>query len=707
MGIINLLTTKNNKVRTLFILLIAIHCFGTIKAQDTPTVQRSPIIERIEGKEYYIHLVRQGQTLEAIANTYNTNIEDINLENPRLKGIVREGDVIKIPVKTGGSQQQPPAATPTTGQTPQAKPKGSGNTHIVAAGETFFGIARKYNISVTELQEANPGIITLHPGHILIIPGIDARRQTSRPAADHNHGILQEPVPSTYLVEPGATLFSISRKFNIPVDELRKLNPELNNGLKAGQVIRLRPADTAPGTQYVTVQDTIVSFMYHRVKRGETVYSIARRFGIRVADIMKYNPQAAQGIQHRQVLQIPVFTVSEKKIAGEPEIVPQTAEYETPDEPSLPLGCIEKPATDQIYNIALLVPFFLDSQDAMMNFDTLRTMMSNPNRPFEFMQFYYGALLAIDSLGKSGLKARVSVFDVDNTPETVTKLLARPEMAQMDLIIGPLYATSFEKVARFARNNGIKIINPLSTRNDFLQNNPYSFKAQSSAGSQIDILARYIASTRKNANVIVVRQFSFSEAEAIETFRNELGVGNLHEVIYIRDSLNGIVRHLRKDRENIVVGLSNDKVFAIDLIRKLNDIRLDYPITCFGLQAWEDFGLDTDYMVNLRLHLPAFSFIDFHSEPTRNFIRSFRSKFNTEPLPNRFAFAAFDVTYYFLSALMKYGKDFEECLPYYRHRGVQIPFNFEPSGQSGMENKGMVIYKIQDFWQIEVYPVSR
>lgn len=707
MGVINQLITKNNKVRTLIILLMAIHCLGTIKAQETGTVQRSAIIESIEGKEYYIHLVRQGQTLEAIANTYKISTTEINFENPRIKGVVREGDVLKIPVKPSGNLHQPPAAPAKVEQKAEVQSKGLGKTYVVSAGDTFFGIARQFNISVTELQEANPGIVTLQPGQSLVIPDRNTERQISQPAVKGSDDTKQEPVPPTYLVETGETLYSISRKFGISTEELQKLNPELKDGLKAGQVIRLRTAGVDPGTQYVTVQDTLVSFVYHRVKRGETVYSIARRYGILVADIMKYNPQAAQGIQPRQALQIPVYTIREKKVEQEVQVIPKEVDHEVPEESSLPLDCKGKPSPEKTYNIALLIPFFLDSQDASQNTDTLRAGQANSNRQYEFIQFYYGAMLAIDSLGKSGLNARVSIFDVDNTPASVTKLLAKPEMSRMDLIIGPLYAAGFERVAKFAKDNKIKIVNPLSTRSDFLQNNPFAFKAQSSTGSQIDIMARYIASIRNNANVIIVRQFSFSETAAVETFRKEMGSGNLHEVIYIRDSLNGIVRHLRKDRQNIVVGLSNDKVFTIDLIRKLNDIRLDYPITCFGLQEWEDFALDTDYMVNLRLHLPAFSFIDFHAEPTRNFIRSFRNKYNTEPLPNRFAFAAFDVTYYFLSAMMKYGNDFEECLPYYRYRGLQIPFQFEPSGRNGMENKGMVIYMVQNFRQIEVYPGYR
>lgn len=694
-------------MRTLIVLLIATICRGPLPAQEIGPVQRSAIIESIGGKEYYIHLVRQGQTMETISRAYEVSIDELNIENPRLKGVVREGDVLKIPTKPAGISPEKNVTPEFSEPKTEIKALTKENIHIVAAGETFFGISRQYGISVSDLQQANPGIASLQTGQNIIIPEKHAGEQINEVQAQDREKKTPEHFPSTYTVETGETLYSISRKFSVTVDELRKLNPELSEGLKAGQVIRLKPSDTDNTKHYITLQDTTLSFTYHRVRRGETVYGIARRYGILVADIMKYNPQAAQGIQPRHVLQIPVFTVKEKKVEQEIPKEPEQVIHYEPDEPDVPAGCAGKPLQGKTYNIALLIPFFLDSQEAFIPVDTTRTVQSNANKPFEFMQFYYGAMLAIDSLGKLGLNARVNVFDVDNTPESVTKLLARTELSRMDLIIGPLYGAGFERVARFARDNKIKIINPLSTRNDFLQNNPYTFKAQSSAAGQIELIAKYIAQNRSNSNIIVVRQFSFSETGAIELFRKEFSGSNLHEVIYLRDSLNGILRHLRKDRDNIVVGLSTDKVFTIDLIRKINDIRIDYPITCFGLQEWEDFALETDYMVNLNLHLPSYNFIDFQSEQTINFIRSFRSKYNTEPLHNRFAFAAFDVTFYFLSALMKYGKDFEECLPWFRHRGLQIPFEFSSSGRNGMENKGLTIYMVQNFRRIQVYPEPR
>jgi LysM repeat protein/ABC-type branched-subunit amino acid transport system substrate-binding protein len=678
-------------------------------AQQPQEVQRSEIIEEIGGKTYYIHLVREGQTLQGIASAYQVSISEINNENPRFKGDIGAGDVIKIPKLSKVAQQRDVAAdAPVTTPKAQTGAALSGSlTHTVLSQETFFGIARRYEITVPELRAANPGVETLQPGQILHIPSNKATAQTpttSSPATERTEPLSTGQLPETYTAQAGETLFSISRKFGFTVEELIGLNPELSEGLKAGQIIRLRK-QTAGETQFKSVQDTIISYTYHRVRRGETLFGIGREYGIGVDDILENNPHVIDGLQPRQVLKIPVYEIIIRRVVR--ELAPlEPVEVPTDTVPAIVhLDCHPLPDPGKAYNIALMVPFFLDPKPIPTDSETLgMSAEANPYQSYEFMQFYYGAMLAIDSLSEAGLNAKVFVYDVDHSPESIMKVLEEPNLPDMDLIIGPLFANSFDQVARFAREHQIRIINPLSPRSEFLLNNPYAIKAQPSAKDQVNLIASYIKDNFAGHNIIVVRQFSFSETASLEIFKRKFAEYGINEVIYIRDSLEGVRRYLDSSRENVVVGLSTDNVFIMDLVRKLNDIRSDYQITCFGMQEWEDFALDTDHIVNLRLHLPAYSFIDYDAEPVKQFIRSFRAKYNTEPLPNKFAFSAFDVTWYFVNAMMKFGEAFDECLPSHHYRGLQLPFAYEPQGRHGMENKGLTMYRLHNFSKVEVYP---
>ena len=673
-------------------------------------VPRSEITETIDGKEYYIHMVRQGQTLEAIAETYQVSSREINEANPALKGNINTGSIIRIPKQTTEARQ---AGISSSIPERIQESRSEGNTHTVAARETFFGIARIYNITVAELRAANPGIESLQPGQTLIIPQQEKQQQQQEiPSYVPQETHLQQPQPETkqgvYTVQTGETLFSLSRRFGLSVEELIDLNPELRDGLKAGQSIIVRkPEETKPDYQIITRQDTIVSYNYHRVRRGETLYSLGKKYGLSVEELLKHNPHVAEGLQPRQVMQIPVYEIKTRRVVHELiPVEPVETPYDTVKDVFIPEDCIPLTYDGKKFNIALMLPFFLDSQLAETSpTDTLNPLPPpNPNRIYDFMQFYYGAMMAVDSLRNKGLNANLFVYDVDNTPQSLERVMKKPELPSMDLIIGPLFAGNFDLMARFAREHKISIVNPLSVRSEFLISNPNVVKAQPTTREQVNLIAGFISERFSDHNIIVVRQYSFSENDALAVFRNELANFTLNDVIYIRDSLNGIIRYLDNERPNVVIGLSNDKVFSIELVRKLNDIRADFNITCFGMQEWEDFALDTDHIVNLRLHLPSYSFIDYNSEGVKRFIASFRIRYGVEPLPHRFAFAAFDVTYYFINALMKYGNTFQACLPYYKHRGLQLPFEFAPQQWHGLENKGLCIYRVDNFKQVEVYP---
>lgn len=698
-------------------LLFSIIAFS----QQPQAVQLSSITEVIDGKEFYIHMVRPGQTLQAIAAAYKASVEEINRENPGLKGVVSAGNLIRIPKKAAVRQvdtQQQAWQEIDTRQ--QQLPEKQRTTHTVAPQETFFGIARQYSITIAALRAANPTIEALQPGQVLIIPSSEGAGQensseplsppakpaveTEKPQAQPKPGDL----PETYTVLTGETLFSISRRFGLTVEELLHLNPEVKDGLKAGQTIRLKERDEI-NQEYKIIKeyDTIVNYIYHRVRRGETLYGLGQRYEISIDDILKYNPHALDGLQPRQVLQIPVYEIIERRVVREvTPVEPVETPTDTVDIQPVPIECHPLPDPEKVYNIAIMLPFFLDPPMHIPDeSDTLGIIPEpNPNKPYEFMQFYYGAMLAIDSLKREGLNARVYVYDVDNTQESVTRFLENPELLYMDLFIGPLFAGSFERVARYAREHQINIVNPLSVRSDFLLGNPNVIKAQSTNKDQVNLIAAYIRDNFYDHNIIVVRQFSFSETETLEVLQNQINTSDLHDVIFIRDSLDGIIRHLDSLGPNIVIGLSADRVFALDLVRKLNDIRSDFDITCFGMNEWEDFAIDTDHSVNIRLHLPTYNFIDYNSPQVKQFIKAFRAQYATEPLPGRFAFAAFDLTYYFVSALMQFGDAFNQCLPHYRYRGLQMPFEFEPKQWHGLENTGLCIYKIDGFRKEEVYP---
>jgi LysM repeat protein len=101
-------------------------------------------------------------------------------------------------------------------------------------------------------------------------------------------------------IEKKQSLYSISKLYNVPLDTLYKLNPELRNGAKAEQEIRI-PFETPGSTAQQQATDTN-KYLTHKVGKGETIYSISRKYQITEQQLAAYNHALAQGIKVGLVL---------------------------------------------------------------------------------------------------------------------------------------------------------------------------------------------------------------------------------------------------------------------------------------------------------------------------------------------------------------------------------------------------------------------
>lgn len=176
-------------------------------------------VEKKEGKVFVLHQVDAKETLYSIAKRYSAKVEDIKTANPEIGDGIKIGQTLRIPYK-GVVQSLP-------GTTPSSDVKNF-RTHIVEKKETLYSISKKFSVSVEELTKANPGIEGgLKEGQTLKIPvTVTVVGETKEVKSGKIHK-----------VEPKETLFGISRKYNISVDELKKANPQLIDGLKEGMEI--------------------------------------------------------------------------------------------------------------------------------------------------------------------------------------------------------------------------------------------------------------------------------------------------------------------------------------------------------------------------------------------------------------------------------------------------------------------------------------
>jgi len=220
-----------------------------------------------------IHVVQWGETLSIIASRYGVTVEAIlvvnGLSDPNF---VYVGQRLIIPTSTGGS--------------------GQGGQHVVAPGETLTSIALRYGTSVAALAAANGLGDTdfIYVGQVLVIPGGGA--PGSPPPASDGCAVY-------HTVQYGDTLSGIAWRYGTTINTLMQANSLYSDFIYHGQRLCIPPGGVAMGPsappssgappQHAPSPKQAPQYTYYTVRPGDTLMSIAWRFGVSQEAIMRAN----------------------------------------------------------------------------------------------------------------------------------------------------------------------------------------------------------------------------------------------------------------------------------------------------------------------------------------------------------------------------------------------------------------------------------
>lgn len=221
----------------LLFLLLSLTFAVFAMAIDVQPVEKSTVIVFINGQKFYVHTVKTGDTLYSLAKTYEVSEDLIRQHNANMGSELKIDQTVKIPVPE--SAQKSAKA--------EKRRKRDFLTHKVQAGQTLYAIARDYNISVATLREDNPSLNpqSLPVGETLWIRraavGKSNEQQTQAEIAEYAatlNSVTDDDGYDHHVVQPGETIYSLSRRFGITEEEFARLN-DVSAGLKAGAMIRI------------------------------------------------------------------------------------------------------------------------------------------------------------------------------------------------------------------------------------------------------------------------------------------------------------------------------------------------------------------------------------------------------------------------------------------------------------------------------------
>jgi LysM repeat protein/ABC-type branched-subunit amino acid transport system substrate-binding protein len=482
-------------------------------------------------------------------------------------------------------------------------------------------------------------------------------------------------------------------------------------------LLQTETAAQATQEQLKQMRSTVVEkkdgrdFYVHTIRRGQTLYMISKAYGVEVNDIIRENPGVKEGIKADQKIMIPFAgqknTTVAKSSNGKDKVGAVKANTAgTKDIPAktdtvikLLLPCGKDSTTKKlVYKVALMIPLFLEGVD-QIDTENPDPKIFETAKSFQFLPYYEGFRMALDSLEQQGVKIKLYVYDVDKDTAKTRQMLKKPEMKSMDLIFGLLYHPNFQIVAAFAKKNKINLVNPISERSELVTGNPFVYKVQPSKKEQFGQLAAFMSLAFSGGQILIIRNGQYSDHDATDQLKKECLEQNLK--VQVVEGQDAAIGHFLKDKPNYVVAFSDDQSYTLDLLKGMYKLRNDYNLTMVGLPNWSDMeGLETEYLVALKTHMMARSFIDYENQMVKQFVRKYQENYKTDP--ELLAFQGFDQGYYFLSALHAYGTNIGRCIGDLKVNSMQTRFDFTQTKENGFENRHWMLFKYENYKLVPV-----
>jgi LysM repeat protein len=605
--------------------------------------------------------------------------------------------------------------------------------HIVKKGETIYSISKAYGITSDELTRENPPALNgLKEGQSLRIPEKIVATTPYSPTGSVSPAIRDENRFVYHKLQSGETIYYLSKKYSVSENEIVQSNPGIDiNKLPLGYEVAI------PRKEFMTVKENFANQQaqpyYHKVINGETMASIARKYGLAVRELRREN----RDVRFPQVgdyLRIPGMKTSSAPavVTVKTDTVPEIAEEQ--------VILLEKPSgytrvanLSGSYNIAVLLPFYLSENSTRTSIDSSKMLKGKKvynyvnrsddwiyPRSLGFVEMYLGILLAADTLRALGLNVNIHEFDIKNDTVEVLRLIKTGKLDKMDLIIGPVHSASLSVVASYAGSLGIPVVSPVQlSNNEVLENNPFLFMA----GSTLDVAQNAIARKMgeyQNSNIVLIHSNSEEELQNISIFRsmilNELSYKMPIEEIRLRDmvffsrsvfgndSINRLSHALSDRTGNVIIIASDDTPVMSESLTNIHALSRKFNIDVFGYPGMR-FLDNIDHKVCFDLALMIYSpyWIDYKQKDIIEFNADFLAKFLTQPSEMSYAWQGYDIVYYFISGLAIHGKEFLLHPEIHNPDLLHTEFDFRRiSGNDGFENQKLFLIRYSKDYVLEL-----
>lgn len=540
--------------------------------------------------------------------------------------------------------------------------------HTVVKDDTVTNLAKKYGVTPHDIYTLNPDAKNgIQLGTVLLIP--DKGKKAVR-----KDGVYHK-------VEPKETFFGIAQQYGTTIQAIQDANKtQLENGLQPGMELFIPSGKAVQSSTTVLKNDEII----HIVQPKETVFALTQKYQVTEAELLQTNPQLKDGLKVNDTLRIPLKIQEEKadtSLFGKSKkdsdvVVSGNHDYKN-------MGLKDNSTQKEV---VFMLPFNVSKLD-LENSASVQENLKRSQFLNVTLDFYAGALIAIDSINNLGGNFKITFYDSEETQSNsaVDHLIKTNDFSKVEAVIGPFFQSHSEKAASLLSSKDVLVISPLSKEGKTGHDNLYLAVPPTDVSKKM--MLNFLTDKKQNVLAIVDRKKQ-SSRDFISKNANRIPFVNFNE----QGGLN--VDHLKSllqsGKTNYVILETESSSMVLNVTKMLVNLQSLYDIKLVVLEktaALESDEVKSEVLAKLNLHYPS-SIRENNSDETSSFFKEYKKKNNI--FPNQYAIRGFDVTFDVLLRLSQ-KDDFEKTAKNIASEQIESKFIYTKSSNGGYYNTGVYI----------------
>lgn len=437
----------------------------------------------------------------------------------------------------------------------------------------------------------------------------------------------------------------------------------------------------------------------HKVKRGETIFGIAKEYNVTIQQLIDANPQMKKEgyeLKRGEWVAVPFGLNGDKKRS---EVVLSAAKPTAKSAPSASKTTSGKPQAkvDTKRPVANATSTAAQKTEKTIRVGVMLPLHNDDGDGRRMVEYYRGLLLAFNQMKAEGINTDVHAWNVPKDADVRTTL-SDQNVSSLDIIFGPLYTPQVKPLADFCRKYGIKLVIPFSIEGSEVATNPNVFQVYQTdsvlnAMAVSCFLERYQSS--HHPIFIDCNDPNSRVGKFTRTLRQQLDAAKIpYGLTNVDSPMSDFAKQFSSQQPNAIVVNSEKSPQLTRVFHKLDSLTASRPGLAISMYGYNDWFIYQDYdlawFFKYNTYVPSTFFYNKQSDKTRALEKLYFDAYGVPMDKNyipRLALTGYDHGQFFIRGLRQYGRDFKGMETQTKYKPLQTRLNFKPIKGGGNQNR--------------------